>query len=292
MTERRRGNRLGFKFFESSLRLFGLKGTYGFLYFACAYYLLFDKAARVSALCYVTRRFPNAGFLMRHLHVYRLFISQGEQLIDRYAAISNFHQFDMELKGGDAFFRMLQAEKQGLILLTTHVGNWQLALSALKKANRKVHLLMRSEENPAVRDFLKIGNETGDISIISPDQYLGGTVEIMNALSKGHIVSIMGDRHYGAKTIACEFLGETAFFPFSAFAFAASAKCPIVLLSAVKETDNRYVVDVSSVFRPEYANRRDKEAQLTPWVRQFVALQEKILASYPYQCFLFHDIWR
>ena len=38
--ERKRGNRLGFWFFrQRRVRLFGLRGAYGLLYFVCLYYL-------------------------------------------------------------------------------------------------------------------------------------------------------------------------------------------------------------------------------------------------------------
>ena len=84
---RKRGNRLGFQFFEASLRLFGLRGAYGLLYLVCPYYLLFDRTAVRASLAYIRRRFPRDGALKRLWLVYQLFISQGRSLIDRHYSL-------------------------------------------------------------------------------------------------------------------------------------------------------------------------------------------------------------
>ena len=46
---RGRGNALGFWFFRTALRLTGLRGAYGLLYFVAPYYALFDRAAIAAA---------------------------------------------------------------------------------------------------------------------------------------------------------------------------------------------------------------------------------------------------
>ena len=74
-----RGNALGFWFFMVFIRVFGLRGAYGLLYLVCPYYALFDRALVASTLPYIRRRFPGCGILQEHLHVFRLFLSQGRQ---------------------------------------------------------------------------------------------------------------------------------------------------------------------------------------------------------------------
>ena len=74
---KRRGNRLGFWFFEVLLKFLGLPGAYALLYFVCWHYLLFDRNAVLNALSYARKRFPTANFLKLRLEVYRLFVSQG-----------------------------------------------------------------------------------------------------------------------------------------------------------------------------------------------------------------------
>lgn len=290
---RKRGNRPGFWFFEIILRIFGLRGAYGFLYFVCFYYLIFDRQAVSSALSYIDRRFPGSSLLTRNFHTYRLFISQGKQLVDRLAAVVSQKQtFDIKLEGYDKLMELFQKSDNGVILLTSHFGNWQIALTSLNKLGKRVYLLMREEENSAVKDSLNVGNEKGDIRIISPEQAFGGVIEIMNVLRKGHVVSIMGDRSYGAKAFKIDFLGEKALFPFSAFAIAAAAECPVVIMLAAKDSAYSYTVDVTNILVPCCKSCRKRNEQLIPWVQEYANILEKFIHKYPYQCFLFHDIWK
>ena len=289
---KKRGNKLGFWLFKVSLRLFGLRGTYGLLYVVCIYYVLFDRSAVSVAMSYINRRFPDCGFLRRHLHVYWLFVSQGKQLIDRHAVISNKGMFDVQVRGHKQFMSLVQNSQHGVILLTSHIGNWQVAMTTLKKIGAKVYFLMRPEDNFAVQNSLHISQETENIKIISSEQHLGGVVEIMNVLKGGHVVSIMGDRSYGFNALEVSFLGEKAWFPYGAFTIAATTGCPVVVLLSAKVSHSNYIVDVSNVLYPHYEGRQNKRQQIQQWVQKFVTLLDTHVNLYPYQCFLFHNVWR
>jgi predicted LPLAT superfamily acyltransferase len=262
------------------------------LYFICLHYLLFDRQAVSGALAYVSRRFPGSGFFKARLHIYRLFISQGKQLIDRYAAVSGNVLFDIRAEGVEPLIELLRGSQQGFILLTAHVGNWQMALTALKNLNRTVHLVMRAEDNTAVESSLHISKESGFIRLISPEAEMDGVLKIMNALKQGDVVSIMGDRKYNFDALPASFLKDQAYFPYGAFAIAAAAQCPVVVLLSARVSHKKYLVDVSNVLRPRYKGNAGKREQLRGFVQEFAAVLEKYTGQYPYQCFLFHDIWK
>lgn len=289
---RRRGNPLGIWFFKLTLRVLGLRAAYGLLHLVCLHYVIFDRSTVLRALPYIKRRFDDRGLFWNYFHVYRLFVSQGQQLIDRYAIISEAERFEIEIKGRERFLNLMSDSRAAAVLLTAHVGNWQGVMTQLQIVNRAVYLLMRQEENPAVDSSLRVTRDQGNIRIISPEaEYLGGVIQIMSLLRKGEIVSIMGDRDYGSDSIEVTFLGEKARFPYSAFAFAAAAGCPLIVLLSAKVSVHRYVVDATNIFYPTYEGKRDRPQQLQHWVQQFVTVLETYTEQYPYQCFLFHDVW-
>lgn len=290
--ERKRGNDLGIWFFMIFLRVFGLRGAYGLLYVVSLYYVLVDRSLVASTLPFVRRRFPGCTPLQERLHAYRLIVSQGMQLIDRYAAISGQDVFEIELDAEEELVSTIRDPSKGAILLTSHQGNWQIAMMALGDLGKPVHLVMVPDQNPAMQKLLYPEEQRGNVRIISPEQYLGGVIEIMNALRKGGLVSIMGDRRYGAKAVEVEFLGDRAWFPYSAFRLAASAECPLIVLKTAKISAYRYVVDLTNVLYPRYEGGRDRVGQLQPWVQKFVTLTESFLEEHPYQCFLYRDVWK
>ena len=96
--EPKRGNRLGFLFFGIAVKTVGLRATYGLLYFVALYYLLIDRAVVEASLAYIKRRFPDHGTVRQVFDVYRLFVSQGKHLVDRYAMASGYGGIEMELE--------------------------------------------------------------------------------------------------------------------------------------------------------------------------------------------------
>ena len=288
---KKRGNSVGVWFFTVLLRLFGLRGAYWLLNLVCLHYVLFDKEAAVAASEYVKRRFPGCSYFEKRKHVYRLFISQGKQLIDRHASISGRVNFDVNRDVYDLINNAVGEHKKGAILLTGHVGNWQTSMGLLKNLDKKLYIVMRPEDNPALIDSLKISDKGSNINIISPEQAMGGAVEIVNALNQGGLVFMMGDRKYDFNTSEALFLRDKARFPHGAFRIAAAVGCPIVVWFSAKISERLYNVSVEGVSNPSYESGENKEAQLKGWVQEFVSLLEAYTMKYPYQCYLFHDVW-
>ena len=281
MRSKKRGNALGFWFFRTSLKVFGLSGAYALLYAVCLYYLIFDRTAVAVSMAYIQRRFRTFNRIRKLMRIYQLFISQGRSLIDRYYVVSGLGQFDIELRGYDRIKSLLNDTEKGIILLTAHVGNWQVAMTALHKLGKSVYLLMSHEENAAVRESLNVGRANDRVKIISPDNYLGGVIEIMKAIDEGSIVSIMGDRSYGHSTAEVNLMGEKAHFPLSAFNIAAAVRCPVVVLLSAKVSTRKYVVDVSHIIKPRYSARARKKEDIKDFVQEYAGVLEAYSAEYP-----------
>lgn len=287
---RQRGNQLGFWFFRMALRLTGLRGAYGLLHLVCLHYLLFDRTAVAAAAAYLRRRFPeHRGWRLR-LDVYRLFVEQGKNLVDRYYLLAGGRGIRITIDGLERM-RELTRSGRGFILLTAHVGNWQAALQALDGLEASVYLLMRPEENRAVLENLKITQGAGRIQVISAENFLDEVPVLVRVLDAGGILSIMGDRSYGAPTVPVRFFGADAQFPYSAFGIAAAVGCPVVVLLSAKVAAREYRVTVADLFSPAYERGTPRREQLAGWVRRYAAVLEEFATRNPFQCFLFHDPW-
>lgn len=240
------------------------------------------QACRLSLL-------PNVGKYKQLSLVYRLFISQGKNLIDRCVHRAKPTLFDLQQRGFETLEEL--DPNQGFVLLTAHTGSWQIAMTALERQGRTIHLLMRPEDNAAVQESLRVQEENERVKIISVDGPMGGMVEAIQALERGDVVSIMGDRHYGSRSVPVEFIGAEAQFPCAAPLLAASAMCPVITLLSSKTDLYTYQVEIADYFAPEWDRGRTKEEQLQQWTQRFATVLESYLKECPLQCFLFHDIW-
>ena len=285
---RGRGNALGFWFFRTALRFTGLRGAYGLLYFVAPYYALFDRAAIAAAGAYLRRRFPAQSPLARWLATCRLFISQGRCLIDRGAHNAGAVEFRFDTAQVEQAGAELAGKPGGFILLLSHFGGWQLALPHLRNltAARPVSLLMNAAETPDVQAHVR-GDDAG-FHVISPEAGPACVVEMVARLQRGEIVSIMGDRAYGGQTAVVPFLGASAHFPASAFAVARAAQSPVLALFAAKTGVRDYALE-ARLFAPPV---RDDRQSIRKGMADYAATLEAFVRRFPFQCFLFDDVWR
>lgn len=287
--DRPRGNALGFWFFITAVRLTGLKGAYGLLYFVCAWYALFDTSIVRAAIAYLKRRFPGHGPLRKRWDVYQLFIAQGRCLIDRYYLVHGGDRLRFHRRNFNIITPLIE-NKNGFVLLTAHVGNWQCAMISLEGWNKTVHLLMRPDEHDLRTKNLGLYRHASRIGIIDPTGYLGGVIAVMNALDAGDIVSVMGDRDYNtSRKVAVDFLGASAEFPCSGFLFAHAARVPLAVLFSAKTGTCDYDVRIAGLIEPRHGE--SKGAFLRRGAQEYAALLEGYLQQHPFQCFLFQDVW-
>ena len=282
-----RGNALGFWFFRMALRITGLRGAYGLLYFVCAYYVLFDRAAVAAADAYVRHRFPGRSWGWRRGAAYRLFIQQGKCLIDRHAHNVGHTRFSFSQDNFTEICRQFGPLANGLVVLLSHTGGWQLALPHLRllTGEKPVSLLMNAAETPDVQAHVR-GDDAG-FHVISPEAGPACVVEMVARLQKGEIVSIMGDRAYGGQTVDVSFLGNSARFPASAFAVARAAQSPVLALFVAKTGVASYAMEAKLFEAPSHDDRQS----IRKGVGLFAEALESFVRRHPYQCFLFDDIW-
>jgi predicted LPLAT superfamily acyltransferase len=157
---------------------------------------------------------------------------------------------------------------------------------------KTVYLIMRPEDNAAIKASLNIDAQNEAIRVLSSADPVGGVVEAMKAISRGDIVSIMGDRTYEYSSLEARFFGSDVRFPYGAFSIASAAKCPVVVLLSAKVGPRKYVTDVTHVIEPPSGRREKKQEQLRACVQEYAWILEEYAGRHPYQWFVFRDMWK
>jgi len=278
--------------FYLAIKLGGRRSAYFMLYFVVAYYVLCSPLTRERASYYLLRRFPESFGLQRLWHCYKLILEFSKVLVDRaVVGILGPESFDICLDGREELLS-LRDENRGMILMTAHVGCWQVAMSALEFLRRPVNMLMRREDGDIDRHYYEHAGIPCPYQIIDPTGYLGGTLEMMGALKQGQIVSVMGDRLLGSdkSNTQVNFLGGQATVPFSAYKIASATGAPIVVFFARKDGPKSYKMQLAKVIRVPQIKGRNAET-FNPFAQEFAKVLEDFSSRYPYQFYNFHDMW-
>jgi predicted LPLAT superfamily acyltransferase len=287
-----RGNSFGVGFFRLLLKLGGINRACEFVWFIALFYVLFDRKARRSAMPYLRRRFPDAGLFRLWFCAYRLMVSQGQSLLAA-AAVNIGSEYSIGSEN-DVEVRELVKSGRGIILLISHFGPWQAAMSASLMHGRNVTIMAQRDQNLNVDKMMAVKNIGATINTIFTDDFSGGILDAMSAIERGDIVCIMGDRCREKEGLLIDFLGEPARFPLAAFYLAAKCACPVapIFVFRGRRNDN-LMFHFGKPLHPECnLQSPHRRESLRPYLAAYVAELEAASRRLPFQCYIFEDVWK
>lgn len=287
---------LGILIFYYLFRFLGPRFAYGLLYPVCLYQLIFNQRNGRASRDYLRRRFPGIRGPRLWWRNYRHFLSFGRVLVDRgYAFLGMLGEVKFERDGHEVIEQVLSQGK-GVILISAHLGNWELAaysLGGFMAQGRRipVNAVMFKGESEKVERQLKKASGEPPFRIIASNDSLQASIECRNALARGEVVAMHGDRVLGATGVSVPFLGAAAKFPVGPFVLAANTGAPVVFTFANRLGVRRYALTARGPFVFQFGSRALRDANLKQWVGQYAALLEGLLQTYPLQWHNFFPFW-
>jgi predicted LPLAT superfamily acyltransferase/radical SAM superfamily enzyme YgiQ (UPF0313 family) len=283
-----RGGVLGYKIFVWTLRYLGISFAYFLLAFVVSYFM-FTSGKAFRAIYRFFHERMNYGKLKSLISIYRNYYVFGQILIDKLALIAGFQQkFTFEFEG-EEYLR--QMDKGGL-LISGHLGNWEIAGQLLVRLEKKINILMYDAEHQRIKGYLAdVLQRTVHFIIIREDY--SHLQEIKEAFARGEIIAMHGDRYIeGNKTVITKFLGKNAAFPIGPVNLAARFNVPAAYVFAVKETNTHYHFYSTPLQHIEFSNNlKKRDSILAEAVRKFVDAFETVVYKYPLQWFNYYDFW-
>ncbi len=171
----------------------------------------------------------------------------------------------------------------GLVSLTAHVGNWELAGRLLAgRTIRTTHVVVAKEEARGLERWVR--RDGGGVRFVTRSRPTI-SLELIAALRRGEVVAVQGDRALGTRgDVPIPFFGEPAPFPLGPFMLARAVGVPLVPAFCLLDAERRYAVKVRE---PLSVARGGEEDAARAWV----AILESIVREHPTQWFNFFDIW-
>ncbi len=184
--------------------------------------------------------------------------------------------------------------KQGGILLMSHLGNWEMAASLLRRQQEDLRLLlyMGVKEKEGVEHMQKEDLRRAGVTIIGVDQEGGSpfaAVDGIRHLQSGGIISMTGDivwRHDQRK-VRVRFLGHDAWVPEAPYIFALLSGAPLFVFFAFRTGKNKYRFTLSDPIAIRPHARKDREQAIAEAAQHYADLLEKMLWEHPFEWYHF-----
>jgi predicted LPLAT superfamily acyltransferase len=283
-----RGNTTGFRIFVWVLKHAGLTPAYLLLRVVAFYFFLFSGKAFHYQYVFFRQRL---GFSARSafLSIYKNYYWFGQTIIDRIVLMSGMkHPFRFEFEGED-FLREMVEQKKGGLLLSAHIGNWEIAGHLLKRLGTEMHIVMYDGEQQQLKDYLESITEKHSARIILIKNDLSHIYAIQDALNKNAFVCMHADRFLeGNKTITGTLLNKKASFPAGPFLLACSFRSPVSFVFAMKDRplDYHFYASDSKIYTG------DKNAAMDEMLRAYCSSMENMIRKYPLQWYNYYDFWQ
>lgn len=285
---RSRGTGLGYRIFIGLLHAGGLKAAYRLLHIVGLYYRLFAKSAtRPLHYLYEVRMGlstkESRRLIGRNIYFF------GQTLIDKIAVLTGGADQLSFTHEGVQHLEELAASGTGGLVVSAHLGNWEIAGHMLQRVQVPINVLMYDGEAERMKELMARYEQKRSFNIIYIREDLSHIYEMSAALRRGELICLHADRFRpGNRTFVHSFLGEDAHFPAGPFLLASKLHAPVCFVFAFKETTFHY--HYKSWAARSYEGRGDTGAR--QMLNDFVALLESELRQYPDQWFNYFDFWK
>lgn len=302
--QKERGTIFGMKF---SLAVYALLGRGVFnqlLKLIIGYYYLTGASARNHSKAYLKQLQEYASKqnkeLPTPLNSYRHLMSFGTAMLDKLAAWRGDMSLDNLTLHGVEPCRELIDNKQGVVLIGSHLGNLELcrALSHTYPG-LKINALVFSEHAVRFNAVMHSVNPDANLNLIHVTN-LGPEVgmQLQEKIDAGEWVVIVGDRTSVTKekrVVWADFLGKPAPFPQGPFMLAYVLKAPVFLMFGLRKPASKkphfdiYVEQFSDQIK---LPRKGREEALCDVVQQYATRLEYYAMKAPLEWYNFFNFWQ
>lgn len=285
-----RGGNFGQKSLIFYFRYGSVALSYFFLAIIVPFFMLFARKGYKSIYSYF-RKIHSRSVASAFLLTYRNHYLFGQSMLDKYALFcNNRKKYELSFDGREAFDQAL-TEKQGIIIISSHCGNFELAGYILRQELKKINAIAYGGESRVYQQARESSLSENNISLIPVSDDFSHIYAINNALTKGEILIVPGDRVYeGSKITERNFMGHPAKFPAGPFHLAVKYNARVFAIFVMKISDFHYKTIVRSL-SDNTGEGLTKQERIDLMSDRYVNTLESVTAEYPAQWYNFYKFW-
>ena len=273
----------------NSLRVLDVRLLYLFVFlFVMPICLLLNtNHSRTTAYHYFRCRL-NYGRLRAAWATYVNHCLFGTAVIDRFAMFAGKH-FEVKVEGYEKF-QQLSEQQAGFMMLSSHIGCYEVAGYSLVSKDKRLNALVFGGEKVSVMQGRQEKFAHNNVRMIPVGADMSHLFLMNEALANKEILSVPADRVIGSpKTISVTLLGAKAQLPMGPFSVATMRGIRVVAVNVMKTSVKGYTVYVTPLKYDETKSRKEQMVQLA---QDYADELECRVRQYPEQWYNFYEFWK
>lgn len=248
--------------------------------------MVVGKSAKIAYRYF--RRHQHYGRLKSIWHAYRNHCLFSQVVLDKFAMFAG-KKFKLNTEGFDHFLSLAD-KAEGFVMLSSHIGNYEMAGYTLVSEKKRFNALVFGGEKSTVMAGRQSMFNTQNIRMITVNADMSHLFAMNEALANGEIMSIPADRLFGStKAVEVELLGSKASLPMGPFAVAVSREVPVLAVNVMKSSTRGYTAYITPLSYDHHLRPKEQIRQLAT---AYAAELEKQLRRYPDQWYNYFDFWK
>lgn len=251
-------------------------------------YFFLDRRGRRAVMANLRQVFAfrgeQPGRRQLRLAARRTFQNFAKYLVDffRFSRLTETEIRELlEIEHGENL-EQAKADGKGVILITGHLGNWELGGAVLASMGHRINAVALRHPSAKVNDFFQRHRRQRGVKIVP----LGHAVsELINALRRQECVGLLADRDYSRHNDFVPLCGVPACLPRGPAWLAEQTGAPIVPVFVLRQDDDTFLLRVGEPLRANVGGSR-KDLQ-----RRICGVLETAIGGNPSQWFMFERVW-
>jgi KDO2-lipid IV(A) lauroyltransferase len=181
----------------------------------------------------------------------------------------------------------VMAKGKGAVMVTGHIGNWELAGGYVAARGIPLDAIVRGMANPLFDAYINHTREDLGMTVVHDSEAVRRTPRSLRA---GRAVAFVADQGVmGLASTFVPFFGRPAKTPRGAAVFALRFEVPVIFVVALRKPNGRYRIVVERI---EARRTGDMDRDVDAIVTTFTEHLEKWVRTVPAQYFWQHRRWR
>ena len=192
---------------------------------------------------------------------------------------------EVRVEGRD-YFAKAQHRQRGVILLTAHLGNWELAAVVLRRMGFPVAAVALPHRDPRMDRLFNQQRHRCGVTVIP-----AGTAalqESLRCLKEGRLLGLLGDREFFGHGVAVSLWGRSVMLPRGPAIVSLRSRTPVVPTFLIREGRWRFRFCFEPPIWPESGSATEVAVQAL--TQRYGAVFERYIRQVPDQWLMFRPV--